>query len=48
MQARNIFVILIPTILDFYIPNQEWTSIQLKLKVVVGVCNYFIFLANIF
>ncbi len=24
------------------------TSIQLKLKVVVGVCNYVIFLANIF
>ncbi len=24
------------------------TSIQLKLKVAVGVCNYVIFLANIF
>ncbi len=24
------------------------TSIQLKLKIVVGVCNYVIFLANIF
>ncbi len=28
--------------------NRIMTSIQLKLKVVVGVCNYVIFLANIF
>ncbi len=33
-----------------YIPAKECdlTSIQLKLKVVMGVCNYVIFLANIF
>ncbi len=28
--------------------SQTWTSIQLKLKVVVDVYNYVIFLANIF
>ncbi len=32
----------------YIVPYQHVTSIQLKLKAVVGVCNYVIFLANIF
>ncbi len=37
-----------PRIATILVPKGIKTSIQLKLKVVVGVCNYVIFLANIF
>ncbi len=47
-KLRSVIAQLTVGILPLVVETERWTSIQLKLKVVVGVCNYVIFLANIF